>query len=403
MKILVFNPRSITCSRAGGAEVYAHEIFNRIALSGHKIFVASSSDKGGDCKYVNANYLENVYSKDELFFPLSSIRCAKLCYYFDVVIENVSKFPIVWLLLLSKLLSKPFIAIVYHIHGKTLFKELPPPLAFIFYMYEAFSLKLYSLLRAPIVAVSRSTKRELMKLGFPSERISVVSCGVSLKFKDNSMTKSEEPLLAYVGRVKNYKRLDHLIKALEIVVRKVPNVRCVIAGKGDDKVYSKLKALAKRLGAEANIRFEGEIDEKRKLEILKKAWVYVMPSMKEGFSISSLEAQAYGTPVVGYRIPGLVDSVKDGVTGFLVNEGDYRALAEAILHLLLDEELRTRASRNAFRWTLNFSWDRSAEKFLKVLTKSLNKDSEEDRDEEVSGIPFYNCRAFCNLYIHKYA
>jgi len=370
MKILVFSPRSINCSRAGGAEIYLHEIIIRIKE--HEFFVISSSDKRGG--YQHLSYSENLISVNEFLFPIFSLKYLKFVKDFDVIIENISKFPIIWPLLLSKLLSKLFIVIVHHIHGRTLFRELPFPFALLLYIYEVFSLKLYSLFGIFVITVSISTKRELIKLGFPKHKILVIYPGYNPKLRIYCNTlKAKEPLIVYIGRVKKYKRLDHLIKAIEIVKQKAPNVKCVIAGKCDKDVYRKLRNLTKRFKLEANVIIKGEVSEEEKLRLLRKATIFVNPSMKEGFSIASLEAQACGIPVVGYEIPGLVDCVKNNVTGLLVPNGNYKALAKAILHLLLDEKLRSEMSKNAMIWASNFDWDLSAKKFLALLIRLIKK------------------------------
>jgi glycosyltransferase involved in cell wall biosynthesis len=366
MKALVFNPRSINCSRAGGAEIYLHEILSRIKECG--FLVISSSDRKSS--YQHQSYTEDIVSGNEYLFPIFSAKYAKHIRNFDIIIESVSKFPIIWPPILSKLLSKPFIAIVYHIHGRTLFRELPFPIALTFYIYETLSLKLYSLLEAFVITISTSTKRELLRLGFSKHKILIVPPSLNPETAISCNTsKAKEPLLVYIGRVKKYKRLDHLIKAMVIVKQRVPNAKCVIAGKGDDDVYRKLRSLAERLGLKESVMFEGEVNEERKFELMGKAWVFVNPSMKEGFSINSLEAQACGTPVVGYRIPGLVDCVKDGVTGLLVFHEDYKALAEAIVRLLIDKDLRTKFSAHAVQHALSFNWNHSASDLWKLLKR----------------------------------
>jgi glycosyltransferase involved in cell wall biosynthesis len=368
MKVLIFNPRSINCSRAGGAEIYLHEILSRVKEC--EFLIISSSDRKS--RYQHLSYTENIVARSEYLFPIFSAKYAKHIRNFDIIIESVSKFPIIWPLLLSKLLSKPFIAIAYHIHGRTLFRELPFPIALMFYIYEMLSLKLYSLLGAFVITISTSTKRELLRLGFSKHKILIVHPGLNPKMAVSCNTsKAKEPFLVYVGRVKKYKRLDHLIKAMVIVKQKVPNAKCVIAGKDDNDLYKKLRSLAERLGLKESVLFEGGVNEERKFELMRKAWVFVNPSMKEGFSIASLEAQACGTPVVGYRISGLVDCVKNNITGLLVPDGDWKALAEAITNLLLNEELRLKMSKNAMLHGSSFDQKTSAKKFLIFLNKVI--------------------------------
>jgi glycosyltransferase involved in cell wall biosynthesis len=80
-----------------------------------------------------------------------------------------------------------------------------------------------------------------------------------------------------------------------------------------------------------------------------------------------IEANRCGTPVVGYDVRGLEDSIINGKTGILVKDGDVKKLAEVISNLLNDEETRKKLSRNALEWSKKFSWDKSAEEFESVI------------------------------------
>jgi len=367
MNILIFSPRSISHSKAGGAEKYLHEIITRI--KGVKLLVISSTDRRGDHKI--ANYPEYIVTKKEFFIPISLVKCMKIAMQFDLYIENISKFPTIWPLIFSKLFSKPLLIIVHHVHGKTLFKELPWPIALLLYIYEILSLKIYSLFTTLVITVSESSRKELIKLGFPREKIVIIPPGHFSKESIicSSTSKAEYPLVVYIGRVKRYKRVYELVKTMSIIKTVIPSVKCIIAGKGDHNVYKELEELAKKLGLDKNIEFKEDISEEEKAKYLEKAWVYVMTSMKEGFGISTLEAQACGTPVVGYKVPGLIDSVKDGETGFLVPDGDRVMLAKAVLRVLMDKELRVEMSRKAKLFAYNYSWESSAEKFLALISE----------------------------------
>jgi glycosyltransferase involved in cell wall biosynthesis len=365
VNVLIFNPRSINHSRAGGAEIYLHEILTRI--NDLKFLVLSSSDRKKYSK--SQTYLELLISKSEFFFPLFSLKFTKFVSQVDIVIESISKFPLIWPLFISKLSRKPFVGIIYHIHANSLFRELPLPVAFILYIYEKFALKLYAIFGAYMVTISASTKQELKNLGFPSDKIVIIPVGLTIQCKKYELSKSEEPLIVYIGRIKKYKRLDHLIRAMADIRQAVPHVLCVIAGKSDEKVIAELRKLTKKLKLEKNIIFKTNISELEKQELLRKAWVYVIPSIKEGFSISALEAQACGTPVVGYAIPGLVDCVENGVTGFLVRDGDYKNLAQAIKILLLSKETRLKMSKNAIARASTFKWEISARKFKMSINR----------------------------------
>jgi glycosyltransferase involved in cell wall biosynthesis len=102
-------------------------------------------------------------------------------------------------------------------------------------------------------------------------------------------------------------------------------------------------------------------------------WDWVHPSVREGWGLNVVEAAAFGVPTVAYDVAGLRDSVQDGKTGVLLEDGNVGVLGEALVRVLEDEELRLRLSKNALEYAKEFSWDRSAEECLKVLKWAVNE------------------------------
>jgi len=231
---------------------------------------------------------------------------------------------------------------------------------------EKLMLKFYK--KKQMITVSESSKSELEKLGFSD--IEIVYNGIDHKSLTEflKLKKSDEPIIIYLGRLKKYKRVDHIIKAFKTVKNKIHNVKLWIVGLGDEK--DKLEKLVKDLKLN-DVIFWGYASEKEKFELLRRAWIYVICSEKEGFGISVIEANALETPVVGYRVPGLVDSIKDGYNGLLVEDGDIEKLAVTLVNLLKNDNLRKKLSKNAIEWAKQFSWDRSAEEFERVLERVL--------------------------------
>ncbi len=358
MKILIFNWRDITHPWAGGAEKYIHEIGKRLAKK-HEVTLFCSRypgslkgevidgieiirDGGKFTTYIYAavKYLSKLRKRD-----------------YDVVVDDINGVPF-----FTPLYSrKPIVAIIHHIVGWKIFRrELPLPLAVIGYLCERSIPYIYR--NCKFVTVSESTKEELKRFGIKESNITVVPNGIDLN--PHLGKKSEKPVVVYFGRIKNYKRVDHILKAFSIVKRKIPDAELVIAGRGE---ITHLKNLAKDLNIDGSVIFMGEVDEKRKVEILSSSWVYVIASTKEGWGISVIEANACGTPAVAYDVPGLRDSIKHGYNGLLVENGNIEALANAIIHLLKDDELRKELSRNAIEWAKQFSWDKSAEEFERLI------------------------------------
>lgn len=358
MDILVFNWRDIKNPEAGGAEVHLHEVFKRIASNGHRVVLVASKFKGCEHREV-IDGIETIRIGNKFIFNFAAIwhYITKLRKKdFDVVVDDVSKIP----LFTPLYVKKPLIAIIHHLHGKTLFKELPFFMALYVYLTERLIPFLYN--KTPFVAGSESTKEELIQMGVQGN-IRVVPYGISHE-KLFSGNKSEKPLLVYFGRVKAYKRLDHLVKAFRYVQDQIPESKLLIAGKGD--AYGELKEVAERLNLEG-LSFRGEISEEEMVNLLQQAWIFITPSMKEGWSITVIEANACGTPAIAYDVPGLRDSIRHGYNGLLVKNGDVEALADAMKMVLVDQELRERLSKNALEWAKQFSWDRSAEEFENVL------------------------------------
>ncbi|MEM2074269.1 MAG: glycosyltransferase, partial [Nitrososphaeria archaeon] len=79
-----------------------------------------------------------------------------------------------------------------------------------------------------------------------------------------------------------------------------------------------------------------------------------------------------GTPCVAYDVPGLRDSVKDGETGLLAENGNVNDLAEKLIVFLEDADLRGKLSRSALEYAKQFSWDRTTKEFMKVVERSFN-------------------------------
>lgn len=373
MKILIFNWRDISNPQAGGAERYIHEIGKRLAKK-HETTLWCGTYPG--CKKVEIidgiKILRNGSGIKVGFFDPTIYVLAGLDYIsklkgekFDLIIDSVSGLPF-----FTPLFAKePKIAILHHLHKGIFFREVSFPAALISYFGERAIPTLYKNVR--FVTVSESSRRELSDLGISPNKIAVVHNGVDSSLSSRKYKKSDYPHVIYFGRLKGYKRLELLIKAMKIVTKEVPEARLTIAGSGGAK--NELIRLVKELDlGKHTVTFRGYINEKDRPELLGSAWVFVTPSSKEGWGITVIEANACGTPAIGYDVPGLRDSIKNEKTGLLVKrDGDFMALAESIVKVLKNRELRNNLSKNAVEWSRNFDWDKTAEKFEKILEEAL--------------------------------
>ncbi|MDX6689266.1 MAG: hypothetical protein QOG15_723 [Solirubrobacteraceae bacterium] len=143
------------------------------------------------------------------------------------------------------------------------------------------------------------------------------------------------PVVAFAGRLEAERQLDVLLRAIPLVLTKLPRSHFVLAGSG--AVEGQLRLLAAQLGIEQNITWTGWVPDT--YAVLSRAHIYVNTWPREGFGMATAEAMALGLPVVAINAGASAEIVDPGVTGFLVSEGDSDALAAAIVRVLADDEL----------------------------------------------------------------
>ena len=107
--------------------------------------------------------------------------------------------------------------------------------------------------------------------------------------------------------------------------------------------------------------------------MLKKSWILVHPSLKEGWGLSVIEAGSQKTPTVGYNVEGLRDSIINGKTGILVKENP-KELARKIAFLINNKKKYREISKNSYEWSQKFSWLESTQKSWKIVSKITHEE-----------------------------
>ncbi len=354
MRLVVVNWQDRENPQAGGAEIHMHEIFGRLAARGHEVTLLCSGWKGGAARAtiggisvhrVGTRYTFQLLARRyyQRFLAASAP---------DVVVEDINKLPL-WT---PRWGAKRTVALVPHLFGSTVFEELAPPLAAIVWLHErpvAFSYR-----TTPFQAISESTADDLVTRGIERARITVIHPGIDTEaYTPDPSKRSPVPLVAYLGRLKRYKRVDLVIRAFAEM--RHPTAQLVIAGAGNYR--RALERLARSLDLGDRVRFLGHISEAHKIELLRRAWVLALTSPKEGWGITNLEAAACATPVVASNSPGLRESVRDGETGFLVPHGDIVALTSAFRRVVDDPALVASLGAAGRRFAARFTWDAAAE------------------------------------------
>ncbi len=366
-RILLINWQDIANPLGGGAEVHGHEIFRRIAARGHEVFQLSCGFNGAPRKeWIDGIRVRRCGARPIFNFIVpfaygALIREMK----FDIVFDDINKIPFYTPLFVKQ----PVVAIVHHLFGRSIFMETGWPQALYVRVSEWAIPAVYR--KARFLAVSESTRRELRESGLRGNRVDVVRNGVDLqRYSVHPGMKSRKPLIGYLGRLKKYKCIEHVILAIPEIVKQIPNVCLLIVGEGDHR--RKLEKLVAELGLVECVRFTGAVSHDEKVAYLNQMWVVANPSPKEGWGLTVIEANACGTPVVAANSPGLRDSVVNGQTGLLYPWGCIDSLTERIMWVLVDTPFRKRLERGARAWAKRFSWDDSASKTLDIIEEVLN-------------------------------
>lgn len=230
-----------------------------------------------------------------------------------------------------------------------------------------------------IIAISEATKRDLIRFyGTPADKIAVIYHGVHPRFRPVADSADRQaiqgrygitqPYFLFVSTVQPRKNVARLIEAFARAHDELPpsqQPELVLAGK-----RGWLTEAIERRAAELNVadavRFVGYVSDADLPALLSGAMAYVVPSLFEGFGMTVLEAQACGTPVLASNVSSLPEVVGDA--GLLVDPLDVAAIAEALVRLASDADLRDRLRQRGLEHVKGWTWERSARETLAVLT-----------------------------------
>ena len=366
-RVLLLNERDPLHPKTGGAETHVYEIFSRLARSGYEITHYSSSFPGAAKREtVQGIDVERLgplpfYYPRVLWETARKTRAGR----FDVVVECLNKVPFY-----APAYSKaPVLALCHHLFGEVAFQQVAWPVAALVWASERLIPAFYR--SRPFVAISASTRRDLIERGIPAEQISVSRPGISPAQSAVDVESTRGHGVIYVGRLEVYKRIDVMLRAMAKLSDRFPRAPIVVVGRGPAR--SSLEALARDLGLADRTRFAGFVEDPQRDELLAEARVCVCPSEKEGWGLTVMESNAVGTPVVATDADGLRDSVRDGETGYLVPHGDVDGFARRIGELLVDDGLSATMAAAALAWSKEFDWDKAGEEMAAAIEDTRSR------------------------------
>jgi glycosyltransferase involved in cell wall biosynthesis len=359
VNIAILNWRDLTHPRAGGAEVFVHEVAMRWASLGHQVTLVCSHPRGQPrtdrTDGIDVVRIGRISTGGHHLLAPGFIRRTPRT---DVVLESINTMPY-WLP--RRKGSIPTATLVHQMAVDVWNSHLPVGIASLARRAERAAFQPYR--RTPVLAVSASTAADLRASGLTAVEV-IPQGGIG---PQKTYAKEKTPTVIFVGRLAANKRPDHAVEAFALMKKLFPDAQMWIVGEGPMRA-----PLSRRLPDGA--RLLGRLARSELWERMSRAHVLISTSVREGWGLVVTEANALGTPAVAYGVPGLKDAIRDGRTGKLVAP-DPQSLADATGDLLQNPRLYQSLRQEAIRWSGQFTWDRTAGKLLEVLHRVMAADS----------------------------
>ncbi|HEX4945525.1 MAG TPA: glycosyltransferase family 4 protein, partial [Blastocatellia bacterium] len=220
-----------------------------------------------------------------------------------------------------------------------------------------------------LIAVSQASAQRLREL-LPTADIVLIPNGIKMQdFAPLPRTRNAFVRLLFVGGMGKGKGERDLIRALPLIAARVPQLRVSLLGHGADS----LQPLLDECGVRAQIEHLGPVPHAERAQYFRRADLFVLPSYGEGMPMSVLEAMAAGLPVITTNVGGIPELITHEVEGFLLVPGDVEALAERIVQLVNDAQLRARMGQTSLVKAQQFDEPRVMERLLNELRNEQPK------------------------------
>jgi len=352
----------------GGAETVVENLAKRLTTRGHEVHVFTTSFNSKSCIEKHENLWIHRYGTN---LKLASGRFSTglmhepMRYPTDIVHVHVSV-PMgdIAGFFYAKKKKKPLVVTLHLDVGS--YKNIMIKLAY--YIYCGLINKF--LTQADIIVSPTRSYVNDTNLKRHKDKIIIIPNGIDIKKFDIKYSKDEcreklslslsEKIILYVGNLEPRKGLDILIRAMAIVVRVIKDVRLIVIGSG--VMLDNLQKLVIKLGLSQHVIFTGFAEDNKKLLYYKSADIFVLPSLYEIFGIVNLEAMACGLPIIATKVGGIPDIVEDGSNGLLVPYRNPKALADAIIYLLENDDVRKKMGKKSYCRVKEYSWENIVEK-----------------------------------------
>jgi len=366
----------------GGGEKRYFEIGKNLAGRGHEVhFYGMKLWKGENFHKQDDMYYHGICREMSLYNKngkrsmkeavLFGLHCLKLVKE-DFDIMDCSSFPYFSLFsckIASMFRRKPLVATWHEVWGRDYWREYLGPAGFFGYLIE----KLAVLMPDKIISVSDYTTKLLKDRLKSRKPIYTIYNGIDLSSILSIPAADKKSDIVSAGRLVKHKNIDRLIRALDIVRDKKPDVKCMIIGDGPER--KNLEKLVGELGLESNVEFTGFLkDQKSVYSHIKASKVFVLPSEREGFGIVVIEANACGIPVIAveHENNAAVNLIENDVNGILCRS-DEKEIANAILGEL-ENKSDTGRKKECINLVREYDWTEIVNKIEETYLNVMDRD-----------------------------
>ncbi|MFB4306125.1 glycosyltransferase family 4 protein [Actinomadura sp. GTD37] len=359
LRLAVVNWRDPWHPAAGGAERYAWELARRFAGQGARVHYVTCRAPGQE-RRERAEGVEFVRLGGRFtVYPLVLLWMLGHRRRFDAVIDCQNGIPFFTPWVLPR--RVPVFCVIHHVHDAQFGLYFPRWLAWLGRVLEG-PVSRWTYRRHAFVVVSPSTLRAVReRLGWTGPA-HVVHNGSSVVEPDRAVSvPAGKPDLVCVTRLVPHKRLNLLLDLAQSLAETRPELKLHIVGDGPEAPA--LKAAISARGLDDVVIAHGYVPENVKAALVARADLHLSTSQGEGWGLSVIEAAALGVPTVAHDVDGLRDAVRDGITGWLVHQGDDQAgVVERALKELDDPTRRDQLATECQGWAAEFDWARTADR-----------------------------------------
>ena len=362
--IVVLNWRDLEHPQAGGAEVCAERIAEQLAAAGARVTLFAARPAGLPALTSRRGVLVRRAGGTFGVYPAALRWLATQRRDIDAVIDCQNGIPFFSPLVVRR--QTPVVQLIHHVHQRQFGLFFGPAAAAVGRQLEG-RVARWVYRRRPSVSVSPSTRAEVREvLGLAGPRF-LVTNGVEPPAPETLSERSATATIVCVGRLVPHKRIELLLQAIPTLTAAIPELVVHLVGDGPDE--ARLREIAAQLNLPAGaLVWHGRLPAPERDALLARAWLTVNPTHGEGWGMGVMEAAALGVPALAFRVAGLRDSIRDGETGWLAEEGTSLAPAALrALHSLADPQIALDYRKACRSWASRFSWTGSAALLAVIL------------------------------------